>query len=99
MFRYLESSTRLRRRTLYLHESDNVYDRFAITARKRLPGSPLIESTVGHLPKEISRITRYIMLYGAILSVKVMDPHRRSPLVEGGLEIPVQVNVVMEFSA
>lgn len=83
-----------------IHESDNVYDRFAIAARKRLPGSPLIESTVGHLPKEISRITRYIMLYGAIVSVKVMDPHhRRSPLVQGGLEIPVQVNVVMEFSA
>ena len=40
------------------------------------------------------------MLYGAIVSVKVMDPHhRRPPLVQGGLEIPVQVNVVMEFSA
>ena len=43
-----------------IHESDNPYDRFAIAARKRLPGSLLIESTVGHLPKEISRITRYM---------------------------------------
>ena len=40
------------------------------------------------------------MLYGAIVPVKVMDTHhRRSPLVQGGLEIPVEVKVVMEFSA
>jgi hypothetical protein len=58
-----------------------------------------MESTVGHLPKEISRITRYIMLYGALVSVKVVDIHRRrSPLVQGGLEIPVEVTVTMTYS-
>ena len=84
-----------------IHESDDHHVRFAIVARKRLPGSQLIESTVGHLPKEISRITQYnMMMYGAIVSVKVMDAHqRRYPLVQGGLEISVQVKVVMEFSA
>jgi hypothetical protein len=51
-----------------IHESDP----YAIAARKRLPGT-LMESTVGHLPKEISRITRYCM-----------DTHRhQSPLGAG----------------
>ena len=40
------------------------------------------------------------MLYGAIVSVKVVDTHHgRSPLVQGGLEIPVQMDIVMEFNA
>ena len=65
-----------------IHESGNAHDPYAIAARKRLPGT-LMESTVGHLPKEISRITRYIMLYGALVSVRIVDTHRRrSPLVQ-----------------
>ncbi len=82
-----------------IHESDNDKDCYAIAARKRLPGSALLESTVGHLPKEISRITRFIMLHGAIVTAKVMDTHhRRSPLVQGGLEIPIEVTVTMKYS-
>ena len=85
--------------TLYtIHESDNVLDRHAIAARKRLSGSATV-STVGHLPKEISRITRYITSYGAIVTVKVVDRHhRRSLLVQGGLEIPIAVSVAMKYS-
>ena len=45
-----------------IHESDNGHDRYAIAARKRLPGSMLVESTVGHLPKEISSATRFIFM-------------------------------------
>ena len=37
-----------------IHESDNSVDRHII---EKLPGSVLLESTVGHLPKEISRAT------------------------------------------
>ena len=37
------------------------------------------------------------MLYDAVVTVKVLDTHpRRSPLVQGGLEIPIQVIVKME---
>ena len=80
-------------RMLAIHESGYLHDPYAIAARKRLPGA-LMESTVGHLPKEISRITRYIMLYGAMVTVKVVDTHRRRlPLVQGGLKIPVEVTV------
>ena len=75
------------------HEINNLYDRHAISVKKHLPGR-LTSSVVGHLPKELSRITRYIMMYGAVVTVKVVDiRHRRSPLVQGGLEIPVQVDV------
>ena len=81
-----------------IHESDNAVDRNAIAARKRLPGSAA-ESTIGHLPKEISRATRYIMFYGAIVTAKFIDTHhRRSPLIQGGLEIPIEVSVTMKYS-
>lgn len=82
-----------------IHESDNTVDRYAIAARKRLPGSVLLESTIGHLPKEISRATRYIMFYGALVTAKVTETHhRRSPLLQGGLEIPIEVTVKMKTS-
>ena len=82
-----------------IHERTNPHDRYAIAARKRLTGC-IGESTVGHLPKEISRVTRFIMLYGAVVTVKVLDTHhRRSPLVQGGLEIPIQVIVKMECNS
>ena len=82
-----------------IRESGNLHDPYAIAARKHLPGSLLLETTVGHLPKEISRLTWYIMFYGAIVTVKVVDTHhRRSPLVQVGLEIPVIVMVQMEHN-
>jgi len=70
-----------------IHERSNPYDCYAIAARKSLPGTLAVESTVGHLPKEISRLTSFIMLHGAIVVVKILNTHhRRSPLVQGGLE-------------
>ena len=72
------------------------YDCYAIAARKRVTGC-IVKSTVGHLPKEIPRVTWFILLYGAVVKVKVLDTHpHRSPLVQGGLEIPIQVIVKME---
>ena len=79
-------------------EPGNAYDRFAITCTKRLP-SRLTESVVGHLPKEVSRYTYYIILHGAKVTATVMDTHhRRSPLVQGGLEIPIQITVEMDLT-
>uniref|UniRef100_A0A1X7VYI2 Uncharacterized protein n=1 Tax=Amphimedon queenslandica TaxID=400682 RepID=A0A1X7VYI2_AMPQE len=72
-----------------------LHDGHAIAATKRLPGCLSSASIVGHLPKEISRVTRYIMEHGAVVTLKVMDIHyRRSPLVKG-LEIPVMAQVQM----
>jgi len=80
-----------------VHEYDNPHERYAIAAKKRTGG---LESTVCHLSKKTSRLTRFITLYGAIVTVKVTSvQQRRSLLVKGGLEIPVLVTVQMTFDA
>ena len=55
-----------------IHESSNNYDRYALATTKEVSGysSPMI---IGHLTKEISRIMRYVMQYGAIVTVRVCD--------------------------
>ena len=69
-----------------------------IGCTKKLP-SRLTESVVGHLPKELSRYTYYIILHGVKVTAIVMDTHHwRSPLVQGGLEIPIQVTVEMDLT-
>lgn len=78
------------------HENDNAHDRYAIAAMKQLPGT-IRPSVVGHLPREISRYTYYIILHGGRVTCQVIDDrHRRSPLIQGGLEIPVKVVVDMD---
>ena len=80
------------------HESGNSHSIHAIAIKKRLPGI-LVASVVGHLPREISRFTYFIIAHGAKVSCKIMDVHhRRSPLVQGGLEIPCEVIVEMEMT-
>ena len=57
------------------------------------------DSVVGHLPREISRITYFIITHGAQVSCRMTDMHyRRSPLVQGGIEIPCEVTVKMNLS-
>ena len=70
------------------HESRNCHNRYAIAVMKHLPGT-LVASVAGHLPREISRCTYFIVIHGAKVSCKVMGVHhRQSPLAQGGLEIP-----------
>ena len=91
-------SPTLHEELLVRHEHDNSHDRYAIACLKKLPDH-LSETIVGYSPKEIARFTHYIILCGARLSVKVLDTqHRRSPLVQGGLEIQIQVTLTMECS-
>ena len=78
------------------HERNNIYDRYAIAANKRLRGY-LADSIIGHLPREISRATRFFLLRGGMVHLKVTDEnYRRSPLMQGGLEIPVEVICEMD---
>ena len=74
------------------YEKDNPSDVFSITVFKaESPGT-----TVGHLPMEISRITKYIIDRGPQVEVKVLGRHyRRSPLVQGGLEVPCRIKITM----
>ena len=65
------------------HERNNIYDRYAIAANKRLRGRQA-DSIIGHLPREISRATRFFLLRGGMVHLKVTDEnYRRSPLIQG----------------
>ena len=51
---------------------------------------------VGHLPMELSRISKFILDRGAKIEVKLRETHyRRSPLVQGGLEVPCDLVIRM----
>ena len=71
------------------HESGNVFDPFTIKVCQRNSEKP-----VGHLPREISRVTKFIIERGATTDVELTSDHyRRSPLVQGGQEIKYNVTV------
>ena len=71
-----------------LHESGNAFDRFAIkTVNEK-------GEIVGHLPKEISRVTKYLLDRGLTMYCKLSSHYRRSPLVQGGLEIQCEVVLI-----
>ena len=68
-------------------EEDNPFDPFAIKVCE-------IGKTaaVGHLPREISRAAKFFIDRGGRLSVTLTSEHyRRSPLVQGGMEIGCKV--------
>ena len=57
----------------------------------------LAASIVGHMPRELSRFIWYVIERGArITATLVFTQAKDSPLVQGGLEIPVIVKVEWE---
>ena len=70
------------------HEKNNAFDRFAIMVCEI--GKD--ETTVGHLPMEILRVTRFFIdRGGSIIAELRSDHYRRSPLIQGGIKIPCKV--------
>ena len=68
-------------------EDGNPFDPFAIKVCEI--GKTI---AVGHLPREISRATKFFIDRGGHLSVTLTSEHyRRSPLVQGGMEIACKV--------
>ena len=73
------------------NEEGNTFDRFAIKVCEK--GKNEI---VGHLPMEISRVTKFLIDRGANVSATLTSTHyRRSLPVQGGTEIPCVVTVSM----
>ena len=62
----------------------NQFDRFAV--KIILDGE-----TVGHLPREFSKIAWYFIARGGVITVAVKGPRRRSKLTVGGMEFPCLV--------
>ena len=70
------------------HEKNNAFDRFAIMVCK----TENDEKPVEHLPMEISRATKFFIDRGATLTAELTSDHyRRSPLIQGGMEIPCKI--------
>ena len=69
------------------YEEDNPFDPFAIKVCEI--GKNI---TVGHLPREMSRATKFFIDRGVAITLTLTSEHyRRSPLVQGGMEIPCVV--------
>ena len=50
------------------------------------------ETAVGHLPMEILRVTKFCIDRGGSINAELTSDHyRRSPLIQGGIEIPCKV--------
>ena len=57
---------------------------------------PDSDEVVRHLPIEISRITKFTVDRGAKCTLKIRGIHyRRSPLVQGGLDVLCKVTITM----
>ena len=75
------------------HEYGNIHDMFAIKVCEIADG---IDEIVGHLPIEVSRLTKFFLDRGASVTATLTSvSYRRSPLVQGGLEIPCLVEARM----
>ena len=75
-----------------VYEYNNPFDVFAI--KTCVQGEE--DKTIGHLPREISRATYFLLLRGAEVTARIAtEKYRRSPLVQGGLEIGCKLIVVM----
>ena len=73
----------------FKQERNNRYERFAVAGMTKLPGT-LAASIVGHMPRELSRFIWYaIERVARITATLVSTQAKDSPLVQGGLEIPV----------
>ena len=80
----------------FKQERNNRYDRFAVAGMTKLPGT-LAASIVGHMPRELSRFIWYAIERGARITATLVSTQAKdSPLVQGGLEIPVIVKVEWE---
>ena len=76
------------------HEEDNLFDIFSMKLCKS--GTDAIAD---HLPMRISRITKFIMARGVSVTLKIIGKyHRRSHLVQGELEDPCQMTVMISRS-
>ena len=69
-------------------EIGNPEDCFAIAVVDVIDGSCC---TVGHIPRELSRVLSHFIEHGGEITCQVTRQSQRSPLIQGGLEIPCSV--------
>lgn len=62
-------------------EGGNPHDRHAVCVKRE-------GRVVGHIPRQLSKFAWYFLRRGGSIVVEVTGRRRRSPLEQGGLEIP-----------
>ena len=73
----------------------NAEDQFAVAVCKvDSTTAPPSNVTVGHVPREISRICWYFIEHDGEILCTVTGSKRRSRLVQGGLEIPCKLRFI-----
>ena len=76
-------------------QTGNLFDPYAIGLFTKIRGKIEPLSLVGHLPREISRFSKFYLEYGGSMKASVRDvKFRRSPLPQGGLEIPITLTIL-----
>ena len=70
------------------HERSNAHDRYVMAV---VPDDMKRKRTVGHLPKEISKICCLFVLRGGIIIGKVTGARTRTRADCGGMEIPCEL--------
>ena len=75
-------------------EKSNVCDTYVMALARKTKATVTEIQVVGHLPREISRFCKFFCDYGGELSAVMRDPkYRRSPISQGGWEIPITLKV------
>ena len=75
-------------------EKSNVFDPYARALARKTKVTVTEIQDAGHLAREVSRFCKFFCNYGGELSSVVRDPkYRRSPIPQGGMEIPITLKV------
>ena len=73
------------------HEQGNDFDYFSIKTCKKDDNE-----IVGHFPREILRSTKFLIDRGARVTAQITSSHyRKSPLLQGGMEVRCKVSVTI----
>ena len=86
--------------SLYGEKENNkialIHDPYAMTWKMKSKGK-LIDETVGHLPKELLRAAWFFLEQGGKISGSVFgEKYQPSPILKGGLEIMLEVELKIE---
>ena len=71
-----------------MQDAGNTEDPHAVAVVKHDASSPGSQVTVGHVPREFSRLSWYFLQNDGEIMCEITGRRRRSPLVQGGMEIP-----------
>ena len=86
MFINMYGSLQLVKKLVARREFNNPMDKHAVQVVKNT-------ETVGHLPREFSRIAWYFLAHGGEISIEVIGRRRHCKQLCGGMEIPCQLEL------